>query len=323
MPGYPCCCRATLKCLTCKDQKAPKCVQIDLAGFADDECGICEQFNGTFYLSRGGAFTPENCGYGPLTLFCACDTSTVNLPATLQLYVYDDDPFGDHDYRVLVLIGGNTKGSARCYFEKVYGETLPDCLALDAEDLGDCTWNAGFPSCDVTGATCTVTALTEACPDQDEIAECCSNCLDGRITHELAITIGGVVAMSPEDREIYSECEDCDDWNTTFILAYTATGAADVCGWLIAAPCHLPGFPSIELIAEMVFEGGSFKLRVTWGTGFDQADPVWFGFRFEHDFGANRPDCTAFDAPAMTRTVGLVRAGCDCSAATCSVSSVP
>ena len=195
--GY-CECEAQT-CGGCKDGAAPPCLQLDFTGLEDDGSGLCGGASCTLYLPR-----QETTG--------CVDSCTWNCGGVDVEIGYDETD----GYYVSVLSGT---------FYKAYGETKPDCMNFDSEEITlQELGNGVVTHCQTAiGSTCKITARTDDCLSYlPESSGCCGVASPDDIPDQVTVTLSGIVDQSGS----CVPCDECDSLNGTYVLDRVADDSA-------------------------------------------------------------------------------------------------
>lgn len=239
------------------------------------KCEDCDCINYTYYLSQDTGEDANPC----LWRGRACNMCTIGTEITLE--VIDDG--GVH--KIVVTLGDYV-------WSREY-ESPPECCNISKHGL---TLKSSGDGCDATQSGCTISSgRTPWSPNAECATPCCNNCA-AELPKRLSLHLTGVDNADP------AVCTTCHCLNRHWCLQRSCG-----CTWKgsIYSIGHCIGG---YVYADLVYEGGDYILRVTYGTA------VW-----EKNYGTIKPDCAAFDEEELTLISNFD--ACDLSGSTMTVSA--
>jgi len=152
-PGCKCCDQA--ECAPCTSGFAPETFSVTIAGYADDTCASCEDYDGTYVLDYDEGDTTTNACYwysADETAPCT-DSSVATFDLALAIVW-----IAPSDGSITVSLTNRTSGGTSVWttvWKNTFG-TQPDCADFDEYDV---SYDAGESSgsiCDASSTTCQV-----------------------------------------------------------------------------------------------------------------------------------------------------------------------
>lgn len=156
--------------------------------------------------------------------------------------------------------------------------------------------------------------------------ETCDHCVTGTVVASVDLDISG----TSDGSSLPCGGTECIDRDGLYSCALDTASLPSVCRWLngdsaTGGCCSLtPPIHGTTLLVRVIFTAGTYKLEAKIGSLYDPPSPCLENVAtFQKDYGASKPDCSAFSGEVLTFISQTTGGGCDFSTSTVTVTSVP